>query len=456
MHRIPAKNLPVSYAIDTESDRLGSLRRRAFKWATRSSFAIIDQGVISGSNFVLGVILARKLVASEYGAYALAFSVFLLLSAVYHALMLEPMSVFGGSSYRPVLRRYLGLLLWLQVGIGPVSFLILAGIAVVLSSQYPGSPVTAALLGVSFAAPAVLLLWFARRALYLDYLSKFAALGAVLYTSVLFGLLKILYGSWRLSPLLAFVCMGAAALFASILLLARVRPQFRTTQLTDELKQIIREHWRYGRWAIASALFIWIPWNMYYAIVTRFSGLASAGELRALLNLAMPMTQTYAALSLLMLPRTAGVAHRDGWPGVKRQAATIASAFTAVAIGYWVIVSLWRTELLGFLYAGHYGNMSELVPWLAVASVLSGTIFGPLCAFRAMHSPSTVCWIYSISTGVSVVIGVPATRAYGTAGAIAGIVLSSALALVIGVVWLLRSDRQIQFSAPVTLADAAS
>lgn len=88
-----------------------SMRLASGKWLSRGLFAITDQALISGSNFALGILFARWLGAAEYGVYALAFAIFLLLSLVHHALLLEPMSVFGGSIYRSKLRRYLGLLL---------------------------------------------------------------------------------------------------------------------------------------------------------------------------------------------------------------------------------------------------------------------------------------------------------------------------------------------------------
>src|SRR5258708_19591078 len=78
----------------------------------------MDHGLISGSNFLLGIVLARYLGPEQYGAYALAFSTFMLLSLIHHALAMEPMSGFGPSLYRKTLRDYLGLLLLLHL-VGP-------------------------------------------------------------------------------------------------------------------------------------------------------------------------------------------------------------------------------------------------------------------------------------------------------------------------------------------------
>ena len=41
------------------------------RWMTKGGLAILDNGLISGSNFLLGILLARWLAPEEYGAYAL-------------------------------------------------------------------------------------------------------------------------------------------------------------------------------------------------------------------------------------------------------------------------------------------------------------------------------------------------------------------------------------------------
>lgn len=443
----------IPYAVSRLRSR--SIRLASGRWLSRGLFAISDQALISGSNFALGILLARWLGAAEYGVYALAFATFLLLALVHHALLLEPMSVFGGSVYRSKLRRYLGLLLSAQLAASPVVFALLAGTAFAFRVTGMGSQLTPALVGVAFAAPPVLILWFSRRALYLQYLSGHSSAGAVLYCTVLFTALAILHRFWKLSALSAFIVMGVAALAASMFLVALIRPEFRRVQCREESMETAKEHWKYGRWALASSFFIWVPWNLYYTVVSSLYGLGAAGELRALLNFSLPMTQTYAALALLMLPRAAGIAQEKGWPGVRREALHIASIFTVIALLYWSVVIRYRVELLSLLYSGQYGEVAGLIPWLAIASIASGTIFGPLCAFRAMRSPSIVCWVYMVSSGVSVAIGIPATRLLGLNGAILGIVVAHVLALLIATLLLMRSSKAAGVSRVDSRADCA-
>src|SRR2546426_3951545 len=73
----------------------GGIRWRI--WLQKGILATADQGLISGANFFLNILLARWLSPAGYGAYALVFYIVLLLTSVHQALVLEPMSVLGGA-----------------------------------------------------------------------------------------------------------------------------------------------------------------------------------------------------------------------------------------------------------------------------------------------------------------------------------------------------------------------
>src|SRR5579862_2344913 len=79
---------------------------RKLVWLRKGTLALIDQGLLSGSNFLVSILLARWLTPNQYGAYAMGFSIFILLSGIHNAFFLEPMSVFGPESYSQCLAAY--------------------------------------------------------------------------------------------------------------------------------------------------------------------------------------------------------------------------------------------------------------------------------------------------------------------------------------------------------------
>ena len=425
-------DLAVPNVVDSLT-RLRSAARRSVPWCAKAFFAIVDQGLISGSNFILGILLARWLGPEQYGAYALAFAIFVLLSLVYQSLLLEPMSVFGPSEYRNRLPGYAGTLLWIHIAIAFVTFVVLGAGALGMTHfpRFGGLPT--ALIGAAIAAPCVLLFWMARRLYYLTLSSSRAAAGAVLYSALLFGALALLHSMRKMSPELAFLVMALAALLTGGFLLVRFGPVFRWRAADPGLKRVSAQHWEYGKWALISSLFMWVPWNIFYTLVASFSGMAESGQLRALLNFALPLAQTYAAFSLLFLPHAATLNSDVGWKAVRRDSFRIAMLFVLGGAVYWGLISLFRTQVIGLLYAGQYMSIAKYLPWVGLGSIMWGAAQGPALALRARKSPWDVFVMYVVSAVVAVAVGVPATLKFGLAGAIAAITLASAAAWITGI-----------------------
>ena len=421
-------------------------------WVVKCSTAILDHGLISASNFLLGVVLARYLGSDQYGAYALAFSTFVLLSLVHSALAMEPMSVFAPSIYRKTTREYLGLMLWVQIVATGIIVALGGGVGLAFHLSGQHSHLISAFAGIAIASPCVLIFWFARRAFYLQFRPGQALIGSIAYSALLtFGIWALAF-LHLLSPFAAFLVMGVAALLTSLLLLVRLRPTVSRKAIAKALsvKEVFAQHWEYGQWACASVLFIWIPWNGFYSVVAHFSGLAESGALKALLNLAMPMTQTFAAFSLLFISQAARLGHEKGWEAVKIQAWRISGLFVLGSSAYWILVCVFRTQLIKLMYAGHYQGIAPLVPLVAVASILSGAAMGPTIAIRAMRSPANVTAIHFGSSLVCVLIGIPACQAWGVRGAVVAILLSSIVSVLTGFLMVRSRKLHERLPAPGT------
>jgi O-antigen/teichoic acid export membrane protein len=409
-------------------------------WVSKSGFALADQGCISGSNFLLSILLARWMSATDYGAYALAFSIFILLSLTYMSMVLEPMAVFGGSVYRNDLGGYLKALLRIHL-ISTVAIFVALGVLCGTAALH-GSMVDllGALAGVTLASSCVLLFWLARRSFYLEFSPASAALGAVLYVGVVLGGLYFVHGKGWLSAFTAFLPISAAALLSSGLLFYWLRATFSSAssgKMRISAREVWQRHWRYGRWAIAGAVASWIPAYVYYPLLTSFSGMAQSGEFKALMNLVAPMQQMQAALSMLFLPYASRVYAEEGRQGASAIALRLTLFSLASAMVYWIVIIRAKEPVFHLLYSGRYTEVVPLVPIIAIGSVLWSAVCGSSIVLRAMESPASVFVAFIASSVVSLAIGIPATRAYGVMGAVWGTNLADAGALLM-VILLLR------------------
>src|ERR1035437_10172823 len=145
-------------------------------WVGKGSLAILDQGLFAGSNFLLNVLLARWIAPADYGAFALAYSVFLLLGVFHSALLTGPMLVFGPGKYRERFPEYIGILLRGHFALMLPCAVLLPVAALLLGWLYSPA-VGRAFVALAVAAPFILLLWLLRRAFYVRLNPGWAAAG---------------------------------------------------------------------------------------------------------------------------------------------------------------------------------------------------------------------------------------------------------------------------------------
>lgn len=389
-------------------------------WVRKGGFALIDQGFISGSNFIISILLARWLMPEQYGSYAVAFGVFVLVVLVYQSLVLEPLAVFGASSYSDSLRNYLRsvlrihFLLWLPMAL-------LMGVAIVVTRiSGASSGLSGALGGVLVAAPCVLLFWLARGTFYVRLSPASAAAGAAVYSSVALAGLYVVYRNGWLSPFTAFLLMAFAALATGTVLFVRLYKTVAPGNRSFATWDIWRRHWGYGRWALASCIAGWIPAYIYYPLLSTFSGMSQSGELRALTNLTLPLDQAKAAMSLLLLPYAAGIYERQGKRGISSVAGKITFSTVAAGTVYWSILIPLQRPLFHLLYSGRYLEVAHLLPLVALGSVFYSAAFGAAIVLRAMDSPGALFGAFGVATAFSLLVGIPATKMFGLTGAIWG------------------------------------
>ena len=394
-------------------------------WIGKASLAILDQGLFASSNFVLNVLLACWLAPAEYGAFALAYSAFLLLGVLHSALLTGPMLVFGPGRYRERFPEYLGILLRVHFALMlPIAALLVAT-AFLLGWLYSPA-VERSFLGLAIAGPVILLLWLLRRALYAQLNPGLAAVGGVVYLLVLVASTLTLRAVGRLTAATGFLTMAAGSLVACLLLFVMVRPNVAADSSAS--RAVAADHWHYGKWLAAASGPYWVTDSIYFLVLPAWAGLAASGGLKALLNIVMPVLQTISALGLLLLPVLVRDRDGGGRRAMKTTMKLALALFVLASACYLALLWGFRFQIFHFLYAGKYTGYASwplllvgLLPFAQSLPVVVGS------ALSALEQPSLYFWSSVGSATVTLLLGVPLASRLGVGGAIAGLVISYAL-----------------------------
>lgn len=412
-----------------ESDRTDTFTltpARLFLWAKKGGFALLDQGLFSGANFLVNILLARWLPPEEYGAFAVALSVFYLLAGFHTAVLTEPMMVFGAGKYREQFRRYLGIVLYGHSGLSLLIFGGLAGAALVFRSL--GSvPMSEALAGLAIASPFLLLLWLTRRACYVQAQPARAAVGSGLN---LFLVLAGLYWLWRvglLSAMFSLALLGAAALLAAATILAALRPRLGLEDSGVDVARsgVLTDHWAYGSWNTLAFAAYWSSGQILMLLIPVFLGLTASAAVAAVWNLYRPVSLFMASLGLVLLPTFSRWADRGMEPGVLRDRVTrLAVVFGGATALYGLVLTAAARPLLHFLYAGRYDDHWLLVGLFGLSTAASSMTGIFVLALKSRGRTPSVARIWALSAVLVGSFSIPLMLAVGVEGAIVAAALA--------------------------------
>ena len=397
---------------------------RMLAWVGKGALAIIDQGLLSGSNFLLAVLLARWLPSNQYGAFALGFSIFLFLSGLHNAFFLEPMSVLGPESYSECLPGYIKKLLGLHfVLAGFLSMLTVAAVPF-LHFFAVDQPMVSALWGVAVAVPLILFQWLCRRAAYLRLSPGVAAASSAVYCLALVLLLLVFNKQGWLSPFTGFLIPSLAGFPAFLVLLGSL-PRGAGSPPAPSNSELVRRHWQYGRWVVGGTTANWLSGNAYYIIIAALLPMRDLAGFRALRNFTTPCAQALVAINLLVLPWASSRLSKEGIPGLRRRTRQIAVLFSVAAVVYLAAIWLLGGRVMNFLYAGRYNEFSPLLLLSTAPLAFTALAMGSEVAVQVMQAPSEVFLAYSVSGVLTVLTGVVFTHYWGLTGGLVGLLISA-------------------------------
>lgn len=392
----------------------------------RVLFSVLDQGLMSGANFALNLLLARWLPLAEYGAFSVAFAIFLVLAGFHNALLLEPMSVLGVRYRGPLLPVYARSLLAIH---GALTLALSVPVAVG-SLVVPAGPLRSALLGLALTQPLLLLFWLARRALYLEGRSEWAALQSGLYAATLLGAAAYLRVAQGQSPLSAFLAMGFASALASAVGLGRlgVGPGVAPGGPPRiSARSVMADHWAFARWMLATALVSLLTTQAQTFLVAGLLGLEGAGTLRALFNFMLPMAQTATAMGVLGVPALAADYQRQDLARVGRRATRISLGLAALAGCYEIGLLLLGSRVTQLVYGGRFADTAWLIPFVGLVPIFTALATGYAVELRAVERPDQTFLVAALTTPVALLSSFVLTRSGGVSGATLSIVLTYAL-----------------------------
>jgi O-antigen/teichoic acid export membrane protein len=414
------------------------------RWGMKASKSILDQGIVAVASFILNIMLVRWFSPSEYGAFVIAFSVFLFLSGFYNSLILEPMIVLGPTKHNEHLSRYLDILILLHIGLTICLSFILLSIAIILMMIDNTS--VGSFFGLVISTPFILFFWMVRQACYIKTSPELALKGSLLYSFFLLsGLFLIKQKGW-VSSFTVFLLMAVSSLAAGLVIWHYLKVRNREIEPTMNsigIKSVLIEHWSYGRWMIASSCIYWLSNSIYLPLIGTLLGLAESGAFRAMQNLFRPLQQIMIALGLLFLPWISRQLLSKGRNYFKKSLFRIFIINVLLSGGYFLFIVFFGQWMVNFFYdQNYYNNFLWLLPYLGITAFVNSIRQGLIIGIKVLGHPDALFWSLTAGAIFTLSIGLFFIWKFKLFGVVVSLISTAILITVVMLYFLLRFLKQ--------------
>ncbi|HEV7349172.1 lipopolysaccharide biosynthesis protein [Telluribacter sp.] len=393
----------------------------SLKSISKSSWAIVDQALFAGSNFIVNIILARWMSQTEYGAFSLAFSIFLLLGIIQSSFWTEPLLIFGSNLFQKRLINYYSILKSLQWKFTLTISLLLITFGIYLN-KIDEKELSYAIWGTSIASPFILHMWITRRYCYLIMKPRIAAYGGLTYM-LLFVPSAILVGKvFKLNIITAFLLMGVASYLSALAINTKLPLNNKTSKKLFILPFIYRNHWKYGSWSFLAGIFYWVFGNINYILLPYYESLEVVASYKALTNLILPIININVAITGLLIPIFSR-AKSDNL--LKEKLKTITKLLATSSIIYWIFLILFGDIILKWLYNETYLELTFLLVILGISPICSAITNIYISVLRTFEKSKTITTVYLFGSLLTLGLGVLLIPYYGLVGAIVSFVFTN-------------------------------
>ena len=337
------------------------------KIKNKKSLIFLDQMLVSGSNFVLGIILARSLGVEGYGQFALLWLIVLFFSSLQLAYIISPMLTLGSKKSSFVMDRYLSTMIYLQLlftVILMISLYFFFEIAVLFDEKWDIGDLK---IYVMFTTLFFLFQDFLRRYFIIkDQYYKLILIDSIAYLGQISIITYFIYiNNLELNTaLLAIAISFLLSLMIGYMQVSRVATDKQYKKL------IFLKNWKFSKWLVYSAVLQWGSGNFFILAGGAILGSWSVGVIRVMQNTMGIFHVLFIALENILPINFSKIYSKNGYKSMinyfkiqMKYGLIIFSILAGAVYGF-------SSNIIQFIYGSEYVQYAYLLVWFLVVYAL--------------------------------------------------------------------------------------
>jgi O-antigen/teichoic acid export membrane protein len=402
-------------------------------WVKGHFAALNDQVLISGTNFITGVLTARSLDKGEFGIFSAVYAVLLLANILQSTLITQAHNVLGSTRKGHDYQRYTTSTGWMQLAICAIEALLVVPLAIFAVAFHWKSA------GMLVALIPSIIFWqlqeFVRRVLYTEGRHVAALINDIFSYGGQAALMIALYwaherGHWPFTGALALYILAVTSGLGVILGVWQLRGSVgKYFERHDVL-----ENWHFGKWLLGGELMGWcssLHMQVWWAAL--ILGATASADLRAVQILFGPTRVIAFFLGTVLPIRFAKALHEHGHEALFRQMRKVYAVLIPTVGVYCLLMVLFPKFLLKLAYRNEYADAESIsiLTLYSICAFLSYLQMGVVAALTAARHTRRV-FVGSVWGCVIAVIASPVLiHKVGASGSIMSIMLVTGVVTIV-------------------------
>jgi O-antigen/teichoic acid export membrane protein len=386
----------------------------------KQGYALVDQLMVSGSNFLTGVAIARSIGLQGFGVFTLLWTAVLFLYSTQIALIVSPMMSIGPKESEDEVAGYYGCVLSHGAVFAVVGSAMLFLLMLCSAWLVPRWGVRPLALPLAAASGCYLMQDLMRRYFYCTWRA-----GAALINDVVsyLGQLALLLLAWRYahSDCALVLWITAITSFAAILLGVAMLGPVRISY--GKLRRVATRHWISSKWLLGSNLLQWAGGSVFYVSAPAYLGVAAVGAMRAAQSLLNVTNIWFQSLENVIPSEAARRLHHGGVGAMLRYLRQVALRWGGLTLVFAIAVAVFANPLMRFIYGSAFQGYGYVIRWMAFICIVTVITVSPVAGLRAIEKTRPIFYANIVSTLLAFLLSVPIVKVFALRGAVGGILL---------------------------------
>ena len=330
--------------------------------------SLVDQAVVSGTSFLVLLLLGRWSEPSEVGTYAIILSLAMLTISVADSLVMRPYTI---RTRRPVgtpaQHAFGALLLTLSLAVLAALACLATGAALAASGALDAAEISFV---VAVMVPSAVLREFCRRIAFARMrIGHALAVDLFVSSLTIVGLVLLIAGD-GLTATGAALVITVANLLVSVGWFVVARSWF--DRLGVRLLAILRESWTLGRWLLTSQVAMQIQGYASYWLSMLLLGAAATGVYVATMSVVALANPVLFGFFNLLTPKSVHVLHDGGTKELRQHAIRDGGILAAIMAVFCLILAAFGSQLLELFFPqADYQEGANLLIILGLATLVA-------------------------------------------------------------------------------------